>query len=598
MNQLRCTNIKRKALVYFTLLMTYVMIAGCSSPRPLKLIILGLDAANWSSLDPLMDADRVPNLSRLRRSGASGPLQTFIPTASPAIWTTIATGQSPDRHGIKFRVLQLAERGREQELMAAISSDEREVKALWNLFSDFSLKSAFIGWWATWPAEEMYGYMITDKLHEPRLKRTTFPADLRTRLAEEGLLKPQLPPEEERWVKDLQSRFRTWRRRVEEGRTKWTGTAPDMKLYFQDLEEKLQAYRRIMAHDYRTERITHYLLETDRDLDVLAPYFWYMDICQHVFWKYWRPEGYDLDPQELELFGDLVPHYYEFIDGVVGRILDHAGSRAMVVVVSDHGMESYYSERYVNELFDVDLLLEDLNLFKRLEDGSPDFNRSRAYQTAESRQIRLINVPLNGRERNARITEHNHGSQVREIAGILESLRTTMTDIPLFSDVRTLQDSVRSYNTDGFIHYVFEDADIVISLNDHIDLNDSLSVYGRTYPLTRWNRWRPAISGHHHKAPEGIVILSGEPFAKDSPITGARVHDVTPTIMAALGLPVAEDLDGRVLDDGFREEFYAAHPLRRISSYGDRPPFKKERIGDDDLGEDLINQLKAIGYLR
>lgn len=598
MNPLKIIIRQINTIVYLIVFSICFTLIGCSGPRPLKIVILGLDAANWNSLDPLMEADRLPNLSRLRHSGAFGPLQTFIPTASPAIWTTIATGQSPDKHGIKFRVLQLAERGREQELMAAISSDERKVKALWNMFSDFGLKSAFIRWWATWPAEKMYGVMISDKLHEPRLKRTTFPLDLRKTLSEEGLLKPRLPPDEEQWVKDLQNRFRTWRKQVEEGRTKWTGSAPDMTLYFQDLEEKLQAYRRIMAQDYQTELITHYLLDTDPELNVLAPYFWYMDICQHVFWKYWRPEGYDLDSRELELFGELVPHYYEFIDGVVGRILKHAGSQAMVVVVSDHGMESYYSERYVNELFDVDRLLEDLGLFKRRNDGTPDFGHSVAYQTAESRQIRLINIPLQGRERNARIPQHEHGSRVLEIAGILESIHTTGSETPLFSDVRVLQDSVRSYNTNGFIHYVFEDADMVISLNDHIDLDDSLTIRGKTYPLTRWNRWRPAISGQHHKAPEGIFILSGGPFHEDLRVSGARVHDITPTIMAALGLPVANDLDGRVLDTAFKKDFFTANPLRRISSYGDRPEFKKERIGEDDLGEDLINQLKAIGYLR
>ena len=43
---------------------------------------------------------RVPNLARLMREGAWGPLRSREPLLSPLLWTTIATGQRPQDHGI------------------------------------------------------------------------------------------------------------------------------------------------------------------------------------------------------------------------------------------------------------------------------------------------------------------------------------------------------------------------------------------------------------------------------------------------------------------------------------------------------------------
>ncbi len=582
----------------FWMICAALSLLACSDKKGPRLVILGLDAANWVSMEPLLEEGLLPNLSRLIREGAAGSLSTFIPTASPAIWTTIATGQSPDKHGIAFRVLQIGEGKPGEEMLAAISSDEREVKALWNLFTDYGIQSAFIGWWATWPAEKILGYVVSDKVYEPRLKRTTFPTDLRNKLARQGLLEQGLPPEQKAWFRRLRGEFNAWRQNVEEGRTRWTGTAPNVKRYFQDLEEKLQAYRRIMALDYRTELITHHLMDTDPPVEVIAPYFWYMDICQHIFWKYWKPEGFDIDEKELEIFGKLVPHYYEFIDEVVGRILDHAGRHAMVVVVSDHGMESYYSDAYVNDLFDVEGVLVDLGWSTRGADRRPDLARSKAYVKAGSRQMRLINLSVQGREPHGKIQEKDRAAMVETLAEQLKSLKTRASSRPLFNEVRILGDSEQSYSTGGFVYYVFERADLALTLNNHVDLDDSLNVAGKVFPLSRWNKWRPSITGHHSMAPAGIVILKGAPFQRGARLENARVHDVTPTIMAAFGLPVAEDLEGRVLAEGFRQAFFENSPVISIPGYGARAAFVKEGILEGSADDALIQQLKAIGYIR
>ena len=47
----------------------------------------------------------------------------------------------------------------------------------------------------------------------------------------------------------------------------------------------------------------------------------------------------------------------------------------------------------------------------------------------------------------------------------------------------------------------------------------------------------------------------------------ARIEDVVPTLLYAAGLPVARDLDGRVLVGAFDAAFLAANPIEFLPSY-------------------------------
>ena len=79
---------------------------------------------------------------------------------------------------------------------------------------------------------------------------------------------------------------------------------------------------------------------------------------------------------------------------------------------------------------------------------------------------------------------------------------------------------------------------------------------------------------------------------------GARVHDIMPTIMAMLGLPVARDLDGRVLEETFRETFLRQNPISHVDTYGSRSVPVRSEGAVPSLDEELVEQLRAIGYIR
>ncbi len=64
-----------------------------------------------------------------------------------------------------------------------------------------------------------------------------------------------------------------------------------------------------------------------------------------------------------------------------------------------------------------------------------------------------------------------------------------------------------------------------------------------------------------------MLLLEGDGIQPGALLTGARLIDVAPTLMYALGLPVAADLDGRVLTNAFDKRFLSQHPLNFMPTY-------------------------------
>jgi hypothetical protein len=134
---------------------------GCSRPPgvapPPPVVIVALDGLSWQVVGPLMDKGELPQLSRLVAEGAAGKLATARPTWTPVLFTTMATGRTPDVHGINTFV---SDEG------IPLTSNLRRVPALWNILSQQGLPSLFYGWPVTWPAEEVRGEMISDRWHK------------------------------------------------------------------------------------------------------------------------------------------------------------------------------------------------------------------------------------------------------------------------------------------------------------------------------------------------------------------------------------------------------------------------------------------------
>jgi len=95
----------------------------------------------------------------------------------------------------------------------------------------------------------------------------------------------------------------------------------------------------------------------------------------------------------------------------------------------------------------------------------------------------------------------------------------------------------------------------------------------------------------------GIVCMKGVGIKKDERIYGATLLDITPTILTLFGLPVGEDMDGRVLVQAFEEP----PKIERIPSWEQEPGecgmHSADMRMDPESAQAVLNQFAALGYI-
>ena len=65
-----------------------------------KVLLVGWDAADWQVIDKLMANGLMPAFKSVVDRGVRGRLATLDPPLSPMLWTSMATGVRPYKHGI------------------------------------------------------------------------------------------------------------------------------------------------------------------------------------------------------------------------------------------------------------------------------------------------------------------------------------------------------------------------------------------------------------------------------------------------------------------------------------------------------------------
>jgi predicted AlkP superfamily phosphohydrolase/phosphomutase len=286
-------------------------------PSAQRVRVIGIDGAAWRVIDPLLERGALPNLARLIADGVRAPLRSQLPIVSPTIWTTIATGVSPARHGITdFHVGG----GR------LVSSTDRKVPALWSLASEAGLRSAVVGWWVTYPAESTTGVIVSDRALRLRDEdvRTVVSSIVRQPVSTprlEGLVQP---PEILGLVTDLLFRVPN------------TGAPLDPSTIIE----------RARAEDAAVARTLLRLRERAGPFDLELLLLRGTDPVSHRFWKFYEPnapvyaESDRPTRQELEQYRNTIEDHYRYVDGLLGELVVSCAGDCAVLVLSDHGFEA------------------------------------------------------------------------------------------------------------------------------------------------------------------------------------------------------------------------------------------------------------------
>jgi hypothetical protein len=155
-------------------------------PTGLRVRVLAIDGLERRMAEELVGRGEMQALAALLERGAHARLRAEPERVPAIVWTTIATGRGPAAHGILSadtrritglrtpvsldaqaspfaealgRATDLLRLTRPQPAGAAL----RSVKTFWNVASEKGLKVGVVNWWATWPAEAVGGWLVSDR---------------------------------------------------------------------------------------------------------------------------------------------------------------------------------------------------------------------------------------------------------------------------------------------------------------------------------------------------------------------------------------------------------------------------------------------------
>jgi predicted AlkP superfamily phosphohydrolase/phosphomutase len=412
-----------------------------------------------------------------------------------------------------------------------VSSRLRRAPALWNMLDAAGRRTAVVGWWASWPAEPIAGVVVSDR-------------------AGLGVADEVSPI-------DFGPTWSAWR--SEALATDATFPAPVRE---RDAPLALAA-ERLAAGDF----------------DLVLAYLRGVDLVSHRRWRAWRPELFPPAPEaEVEQGRAELVAVYEATDAAIGRLVAAAGAERNVLVVSDHGFHAQRPEK-VSVQLDLDHVLERLGYQRRGGDGI-DWSGTDLYTYGAQhfRPLRKVRFALAGREPGGRV-----GSAAR--AELRRRFEVDLAGVTYGNGTSAF--GVR----DATAEEAAEGADFMVVV----------SLRAPTPELRRGDEvWSDIvggisrISGTHGPHTAGIFIAAGPDVEPGASLAGISIHDLVPTLLYGLGLPVAEDFTGHARRELFTERFRAAHPLRSVPSYGTREPGEAPTSGVD---EELMRELEALGYL-
>jgi predicted AlkP superfamily phosphohydrolase/phosphomutase/Flp pilus assembly protein TadD len=288
---------------------------------------IGLDGLDWEILDRLAAEGKMPNWQRLVSEGWSARLESFFPLISPILWTSAATGATPDVH----RVLDFQEVDPKTGAKVPISGSSRAVPAVWNLASAAGRKVGVVGWWATHPAEEVNGFFVSDRaspilFQNLPLSGVAYPTSLEAGVA-------QIIGRDGRVTEESLAPF------LEVPRSEIARALSEGERSAGRTRSPIAGLARVLAATRVSHRIARDLYDRERP-DLLALYLEGTDEVAHLFAPDTPPRLECTPEVDVARYGRAVDTYYALVDRILGQWMRRAREDgATLVVSSDHGFK-------------------------------------------------------------------------------------------------------------------------------------------------------------------------------------------------------------------------------------------------------------------
>lgn len=554
-----------------------------------KVFIIGLDGATFYVLKPLSEHGYLPNITKLMNSGAVAKLGSVIPPITPSAWTSFMTGMHPGKHGIfDFRLFN-----RSTGKDTFVNSTSVRYKTIWQILSEFGKQVIVINLPMTYPPYKVNGGLIVSGFDSPSVESDfTYPSSLKKEIL-------NLIPDYDFILSERFHNQREFEHFV----------AGIIKMFEQ--RGKLAAYLIDKYH-----------------WDVFMVHFQNVDNLQHAAWSY---IDYN-NPNEVSQSGrETVFNCYKRLDEIIGMLVEKVSKiEPLIILLSDHGFGEYYGMVYPNELLlEWGYLTIKNDVLTDRQASETGFNKLKS-------KIKNSNFLFIRKTYNL-LSKIKSAFAEKTAQSWMDMTRDTTLENVLPLELEKTRAFVALAELYGFLylnrnHKELQSGDIEKKCNDLIDeliykfscvvepgsgenifanvlrgdevyegskniVPDIILIPKEGYGVRRTLNNSGFIStiqgkqGTHRRT--GIFIAAGRNIKPQQVQISYSIVDLAPTILATCGIPITEEMDGRILS-----EIFINPPKIQVGSKSDtRDSGIDKFVYTDEDAKKIENRLKTLGYL-
>lgn len=291
-------------------------------PNANRVLLIGCDGADPRAIDVLLAGGEMPNLRALIERGVRAPLRTLADRPSPALWTSIAASRSPrdtgisdfyvqevlgasapveafPRHfGLNAGLLLRDILGTKAIRVNPVSAPMVRTRRLWEILGAAGVPVGVVNWLVTWPAAAGDAeFVVSDRTY--------------------GALCEGDAPD------------------AGDGEALALWDPPAVAAALPGADELPETEDAFVAE-------TAVRLMEDRAPQVMIAYFRDVDAAEHLAWDRWEPRFFRGRKGAPPHAGPVRDAYLAF-DRHLGALVDAAGPRTTVILVSDHGHGPWFT---------------------------------------------------------------------------------------------------------------------------------------------------------------------------------------------------------------------------------------------------------------
>jgi predicted AlkP superfamily phosphohydrolase/phosphomutase len=527
-------------------------------------LLIGLDGATFSILDPLMDNGTMPFLKKFLQKGVRAELLSTSNPLTPPAWISLMTGRTPGNHGV-FDFIWAEERKTDHYFTIYNFRDIR-CETIWTIVSRYNGSVCSLNFPFMSPPPAVSGSIIPGFVSWKHLRRNVYPRDMFDDLKKlEGFNVRELA-----WDFDME-------KKAEKGVPK-------------------EEYENWVKFHIRRERqwfaIAKYFMKKNPS-NLTAILLDGTDKLLHMGWRFLDPDiAYESFSDEDLKIRSLCHEYFRELDQFMSEIIELAGPETRVFMASDHGFgpskivfrvntwlnqEGYLTWRDINGMDDNNKASA-----KKLVDGHfvlLDWDNTTAYArtvTSNGIYIRVARKPGQ-----SGIPEEQYDAFRKKLIDKLLAFKDPATGENIIKKVLTKEEAYPGDNND-------QAPDLLLVMKDY----SFASIMDKTPVVIH----RPEVEGTH--VPEGIFLAKGPGIREGVEVKQHSIIDVAPCLLYSLGLPIPSDFEGKLPEDIFEQSFLEQNPLQTGEPTHHPESYDASAQKEDsEEKEEIYKRLRALGYM-